>query len=383
MDKLKELKKYPLMVLFFLFLAVFTIVDVAMPDMERSAFENRKLAQAPAFTMEEFLNNRWTVAFGEYTRDQFLLRDSWVSLHGVLEVAQGKLAAGGVWFARDGYQIAQNSTWSGAQEVRFPENVKTVCGLAQQYPGQVQVMVVPSPANILSDKLRWGPHQIDENGLMDGMFAQIQGAGAQVIDLRDRFLDASLSGASVFFRTDHHWTTQGGALMAYEAFCAANGLAATPPDPALLREVPGFLGTNFAKTRRIGTQPETLAYYDLPNPMVIYTLNADGGVETATTGLMDVPQLAEYDKYAAFLHGNNGYSEITGNGEGSILVVKDSYGNSFVPYLVENYAKIGVIDLRMWFTVSDTFAEGGYDEILVLYSFASFTEDAYISRMAG
>lgn len=27
-------------------------------------------------------------------------------------------------------------------------------------------------------------------------------------------------------------------------------------------------------------------------------------------------------------------------------MVKDSYANSFVPYLTENYAKIGVVDFR-------------------------------------
>ena len=43
-----------------------------------------------------------------------------------------------------------------------------------------------------------------------------------------------------------------------------------------------------------------------------------------------------------FLDGNNGYSVIEGNGTGSILVVKDSYANSFIPYLTANYAKIGV-----------------------------------------
>ena len=99
--------------------------------------------------------------------------------------------------------------------------------------------------------------------------------------------------------------------------------------------------------------------------------------------LMAYDQLDTFDKYGAFLHGNNGYSVIEGNGAGSILVVKDSYGNSFVPYLVENYAKIGVIDLRAWVDpIDDTIAGDGYDEILVLYSFDSFSQDAYVSRLA-
>ncbi len=379
---MKQLAKYPVIVLFFAFLAVFTVIDIAKTDRERSEYENRALAQAPAFNLKDFLNNEWTVAYGEYTRDQFLFRDGWVGMQGALEVAQGKLETGGVWFAQDGYQIAKNDTWSQAQQVRFPQNVQAVCTLAGRYPGRVQAMVVPSPGSILADKLPWNPHQIDENAMTDEMFRQMEAAGAGVIDLRPRFADVNQSGGQIYYRTDHHWTTTGGAQLAYEAFCAQNGLAPQLPGPELLVQVPDFYGTNYAKTRRVGTVPDTLEYYDLPSPMEIHALNENGGIDIETTGLMDTAKLAEYDKYAAFLHGNNGYSVIQGKGEGSILVVKDSYGNSFVPYLVENYATIGVIDLRLWFEVGETFESGGYKQILVLYSFASFSEDAYLARMA-
>ena len=53
-----------------------------------------------------------------------------------------------------------------------------------------------------------------------------------------------------------------------------------------------------------------------------------------------------YDKYAMFLHGNNGLSRVQGDGTGKILVIKDSYANCFVPYLTANYADIDVVDFR-------------------------------------
>ena len=87
------------------------------------------------------------------------------------------------------------------------------------------------------------------------------------------------------------------------------------------------------------------------------------------------------DKYAAFLDGNNGYSTIEGRGTGSILVVKDSYANSFVPYLTANYAAIDVVDFRNYnYGLDQLIAANDYDQILVLYSYASFTTDPYLYR---
>ena len=100
-----------------------------------------------------------------------------------------------------------------------------------------------------------------------------------------------------------------------------------------------------------------------------------------TTGLYDLDKLAVYDKYAAFLHGNNGLSRVEGDGQGRILVIKDSYANSFVPFLTANYAQIDVVDLRNYnYGLDALIADNDYDQILVLYSFDSFKSDPYLYR---
>ena len=65
-------------------------------------------------------------------------------------------------------------------------------------------------------------------------------------------------------------------------------------------------------------------------------------------------------------------------------MVKDSYANAFVPYLVENCAQIGIVDLRYTVEKVDSFIQrGGYDKVLVLYSFAGFAEDTNFASRAG
>ena len=121
--------------------------------------------------------------------------------------------------------------------------------------------------------------------------------------------------------------------------------------------------------------PDTITYYDLPNTLTIY----NGGRSAhrgQTTGLYDTDKLTVYDKYAMFLHGNNGLSRIEGDGTGRILVIKDSYANCFAPYLTANYAQIDVVDFRNYnYGLDQLIADNDYDQILVLYNFDSLNSD--------
>ena len=147
-------------------------------------------------------------------------------------------------------------------------------------------------------------------------------------------------------------------------------------------EVENFYGTHYSKARTWNAQPDTITYYELPNTLTIYTVTGPQMPETGTqSGLYDLEKFDTYDKYAAFLWGNNGLSRIEGDGEGRILVLKDSYANSFVPYLTANYAQIDVVDFRNYNYGLDALIEqNGYDQILVLYSFDSFKADPYLYR---
>ena len=89
-----------------------------------------------------------------------------------------------------------------------------------------------------------------------------------------------------------------------------------------------------------------------------------------------------------FLWGNNGFSRIAGTGSGKVLVIKDSYANSFVPFLLGDYGTIDVVDLRSLksTTVDELIAQNGYDNVLVLYNFQSFSSDTnlvLLNRSAG
>ena len=217
--------------------------------------------------------------------------------------------------------------------------------------------------------------------MLDDIFAAV-GQSASVLDLRPTFM--ADKDEYLYFKTDHHWTPNG-AYRAYEQFCALRGL--TPFDRSAhdAITVPDFQGTHYSATRLWNAENDEITYYPLKNPMTIYRITGEAAYEPETTeNLINTQKFDTRDKYAAFLDGNNGYSVIEGDGEGSILVVKDSYANSFIPYLTANYGKIGVVDFRNFkYGLDSTIEKEGYDEVLILYNFQTFIADSnliYISR---
>ena len=223
-----------------------------------------------------------------------------------------------------------------------------------------------------------GAPQIDEKGILEGVAAQGEAYG--------RFIDVLPTLTEhkeeyLYYRTDHHWTTLG-AYYAYQQFCETLGLTPFDRNAHTAETCEDFYGTHYSKARTWNSEPDTITWYDLQNNLTVWNVTGPGQpTEGTTTGLYDLDKLKVYDKYAMFLHGNNGLSRVEGDGEGKILVIKDSYANSFVPYLTANYAAIDVVDFRNYnYGLDQLIAANDYDQILVLYSYASFTTDPYLYR---
>ena len=383
---LKKTKDYPITLVFFALLILLTVADLIYPDRESSELENKHLAQRPAFNMSSLVSNQWTSKYNEYVKEQVVGRDAWIDLHSRMETALlRKTQVGGMLIGKDAQLFTQMFNLTEAEQAQLPKNVQAVSEFAQRHPGKVTFLLAPSASLIQADRLPAFAPMLDENAYTEDILAQV-GQSAQVLDVRELFTQNK--DEKLYYYTDHHWTTQG-AYLAYTAFCQQQGLTPFDRDAHTELNAKGFYGTSYSAARYWASAPDTITYYDLNNPLTIYQTGADGSVAPQeTTGLYDLKKLDTRDKYAMFLHGNNGYSTIEGNGTGSILVIKDSYANCFIPFLTANYAKIGVVDLRNFKSIDpDALMEQeGYDQVLLLYNFQSFKSDGnlvYLNRVAN
>ena len=377
-----KIKEYPAFILFFLFLFGFMAVDMLYPDRAQSELENTKLKQKPQFSFSSLMKNKWTADYGEYVKDQVAFRDNWIDLQSRSEmILMQKAENGDMLLGKDHMLFKKMFSLTDSEIKQLPKNINALSEFAQRHGDKVTVMIAPSASVIYPEKLPFHAPMVNENAMLDEIFTPIaDGTEAHVIDLREPFREHK--DEYLYYRNDHHWTSHG-AYLAYLEFCEQKGLTPFDVNAHEAVIVPDFYGTSYAAARNWNAVPDEITYYPLPNQQTIWNVIGENDFEVQSVGdLYDYDKFNVYDKYAAFLHGNPGYSTIEGDGEGSILVVKDSYANCFIPYLTANYAKIGVIDMRFFgYGIDSLMEHEGYDEALILYNFQSFKADAKLANL--
>jgi hypothetical protein len=132
----------------------------------------------------------------------------------------------------------------------------------------------------------------------------------------------------------------------------------------------------------IETRQDSIQLY-LPLSDPLYTVWADDSEEKEYS-LYDYTKLDTKDKYSVYFGGNHAliHMETHANTGRSILVIRDSYASCFVPFLIEEYDRIDLLDLRYYNQkISELIEDGGYTDLLVLYNAAGFAEDTSLVKL--
>ena len=185
----------------------------------------------------------------------------------------------------------------------------------------------------------------------------------------------------LYYRTDHHWKTLA-AFYVYQSWAAAKGCSVPEIAEFTIQTVTNrFEGTIQSKLG-IKTQGDTIELF-LPNQEPSYIIQK-GNSDNAENNLYDMSALETKDKYAVFFGGNQAFMSIktAAESERKILVIKDSYANCFVPFMLGDFQQIDILDLRYdRQSVYERIEAGGYTDLLVLYNAAGFAEDTGIPNL--
>lgn len=191
-----------------------------------------------------------------------------------------------------------------------------------------------------------------------------------------------------YFKSDHHWTGLG-AYYAYKAFADTNKLTALSLDSCTEKTIDGFTGT-FSNTAS-GLDSDSVHYWEFP-----YSVTMEITSESGTSTTYDSPYYSGATSgsltYGAFIMGDNPLTVLKSSSENAekgkkIAVVKESYGNAFVPYLTNNYEEVHVIDFRTFRNVETDLSsyckQNGINEVLFLNGVMSANTQIQLDSMSG
>ncbi len=367
------MKKYILTVFFALCIWGLFLADLLVPTREFSQLENRPLAQSPAYSTRALLSNTYTLKYEEYVNDQFVARDSWITIKSLGESALGKQENNGVVYGKNNQLFEEASALDDRQLRKNLEYIRELIQTCEDQP--VTLTIIPNSYAVLEELLPQGLSFIDQKKLIGDYYRDLAGEPVSICDVTPALLEHK--DDYIYYRTDHHWTTQG-AYLAYRELMELLGRDAVPLEELSAHEVPDFYGTYYSKAKKWNALPDVITWYDVRTKGVtIDSIPVDG--------LYDHGMWSQRDKYKAFLHGNNGLTVIQSGEEGaqgSILVFKDSYGNSLVPFLAKSFREVHVVDLRYFNDVSALLEQNTYDALWVLYNFSTLTTDQNLYKLA-
>ncbi len=337
-----------------------------------SPVEKRELQTRPEISMTKVLDGRFQKKYESYLRDQFPGRDHWVSFQTDMELFMGKNEIHNVYIGKNHY-LLEHYTEKEFDPQQISKNLQALekfVGKAKQN-ADVHVMMVPTKSWILREKLpAFAPHY-KEQKFYDALQQKLE--KEDVLISVEPILDAHKE-EEIYYRTDHHWTTLG-AWYAYEQYTKAVGgdLQRAQGKKKFRCISKNFYGTTYAKIN-YARQADKIEIYEPADKLrVVYNMG-----EKKTKTLYDVSFLKTADQYSVFTGGNQAVLEITGgikNGK-TLLLIKDSFANSILPFLAEDYEKLVVVDLRQLNVSGDRLLEMfSPTDILILYNSAQFAQD--------
>ena len=325
------------------------------PPVASSDAERRPLEQFPELSGETLLSGGFMKDFADYAVDQFPLRDSFRTLNAYLSYyLLGKKDNNGIYL-HDGY----------AAKMEYPLNDASIRNAITRFTElhelyltdcNVRFALVPDKSYYLADAA--GALSLDYDALYDRMAGELP--WAELIDLRD-----TLSIES-YYHTDTHWS-QEAILPAAHAIADRLGVTAPDFDRVVTLEKP-FYGVYYGQAA-LPMKPDALHY--LTNE-VLENCTVKCHDNGLTSKVYDMTKLESKDLYDIFLSGGAAVLEITNPAgmEGKELIVfRDSFGSAMVPLLLNDYAKVWVLDTRYVApAMLGHFVEFGSQDVLFLYS---------------
>ena len=382
-------------IIIIVFIGFFVLISGAsliIKDREFSPNENRYLAETPELSWDNILSGKFQDGLEDYLRDQVCFRDGWITVKTGIQKACGDTDIGGAYVGKDGYDF-EKITPEDVDEKQVDRNIKAVedyfMTASETIDKQkLSFLLVPTSGLVMQEKLPKNARLFDQAKYID----QVQKAmkDYNFVDVRDTLMDHN--DEYIYYKTDHHWTSAG-ACLAYDVWSERTGGEAETEDGLVKNVVSDkFRGSLYSKILDADSAYDEIWTYGLQKDDAFGSKDCTVMIDEKQQldSIYDDEKLQEKDKYAYFLGGNYGQVHIQNQKAASkakgknILIIKDSFANSFVPFVTQDYENIYMVDLRYYNGDMKSYLQKhNITDVLVLYNISNFISDRNLHKLTG
>lgn len=361
------------------FLVLMLIANILVPSKSISEKENRALARFPKLSLAAIKDGSFSRGFEDYISDQFVFRNSFVSMKRRVASLAGKKENHGILFGKDGYLI-ENSADHSFENVA--SNLEGIESLASVKRYNITFAPVPTAYEVMSHKLPKNSYTDVYGKLCDKIKSTLKSPNVKVADVSGVLKENN--DKYLYYRSDHHQTALGSYYL-YSALGKSLSYEPYPRDRFKVEEKANdFLGTAWSNSGFAKTVEDSIHKYVFDEK---YTFKVTFPTENKTmNSLYSDDKLKTKDKYSYYLDGNHGLAEIESScpGDRRIAVIKDSYAHSLVPFLANHYSKIHMIDLRYYSgDIFEYLYKSDIKDVLILYNQNTFMTDTNLSKITA
>lgn len=193
---------------------------------------------------------------------------------------------------------------------------------------------------------------------------------------------------AIYFRTESTWTQLGG-YYAYQEFCKLKGVEAVGIDQCTKQEYTGFLGSfyNGSQDAAMQANPDTVVTYSPGENTSLRFTGSDGSISEGWAVITDGSGYDTSYLPLIFAAGNQPYKVLTNNDltdDSACVVVQDSFGNYFIPFLTQHYQDVYVVDYRYYSgSVPELVSEVGATDVILLSSVAATSDAAAVESISN
>ncbi|MBE6851649.1 MAG: hypothetical protein E7504_08005 [Ruminococcus sp.] len=332
---------------------------------------NTGLRGFPKPTMQTLVNGAWSAQVESFLEEKIGFHDSLFRLKSQIDLLIGERLIQDVYITDDMLleKLGSEPTVSTA------DSVNVLNQFYEKYRIPTYLILVPSASEIYEDLLPANAVKENQQKQISEIYTGVM-TGIRYVDAYN--ILSSLKEEYVYYRTDTHWTSYG-AYAVYQSAIRKMGFTAVPYNRYVVSHLStDFRGDLYERTLYDDVKADVLDCYTYENggkAVSVTAYYADGTEEDRGTQLYAHSRLESGNMYEFYLGRPCAMLKIRTDLENDkrLLIYKDDFANCMIPFLLQHYSEICIVDLEQSIGISDRLANPEeFTQVLFLSSMESW-----------